>query len=62
LEEVVDPIRDQKLGPHRSEGMKKILTHDLTKVFAGWIVLFVFWLVLPADPPYVDQAVHRSPT
>jgi hypothetical protein len=42
--------------------MRRILTHDLTKVFAGWIVLSVFWLVLLADPPYVDQAVHRSTT
>ena len=43
--------------------MKKILTHDLTKVFAGWILLFVFWLVLPSDPAYVDHpVVWRSPT
>jgi len=40
--------------------MKKIPTHDLTKVFAGCIVLFVFWLVLPADPPYVDQPVAQQ--
>lgn len=39
--------------------MKKILKSDLTKVFAGWIVLFVFWLVLPADPAYVDQPVAQ---
>jgi hypothetical protein len=43
--------------------MRRILTHDITKVFAGWIVLFVFWLVLPADPAYVYQPVaHRSST
>jgi len=42
--------------------MKRILKSELTKVFAGWIVLFVFWLIQPADPPYVDQAVHRSST
>lgn len=40
--------------------MKKILTHDLTKIFICWIVLFMFWFVLPVDPPYVDQPVaHR---
>lgn len=38
--------------------MKRILTHDLTKVFAGWILLFLFWMVLPVDPAYVDQATH----
>lgn len=43
--------------------MKKILTNDLSKVVIGWIVLFMFWLALPVDPPYVDQAVaHRSQT
>lgn len=43
--------------------MKRILTHDLTKVFAGWILLFLFWMVLPVDPAYVDQAAaHQSKT
>lgn len=43
--------------------MKKILTHDLTKVCIGWILLFIFWLVLPADPAYMDQPVaQRSQT
>ena len=42
--------------------MKRILKSELTKVFAGWIVLFVFWLALRADHQYVDKAVHRSTT
>lgn len=37
--------------------MKRFFKHDLTKVCIGWAFLFVFWMVLPADPPYVDQAV-----
>lgn len=36
--------------------MKRFFKHDLTKVCIGWAFLFVFWMVLPADAPYVDAA------
>jgi len=42
--------------------MRRILTHDLTKVFAGWIVLFAIGSMIPPDPPYVDQAIHGEGT
>ena len=37
--------------------MKRFFKHDLTQMCIGFLFLFVFWLMLPADPQYVDQAV-----
>ncbi|WP_302055572.1 hypothetical protein [Burkholderia multivorans] len=43
--------------------MKKFLRHPITQMCIGWLFVLTVWLVLPADPPYVDQAAaHRSQT
>ncbi|WP_269765020.1 hypothetical protein [Burkholderia ubonensis] len=43
--------------------MKRILTHPLTQVFLGWLLLIAIGLmILPPDPPYVDHPTTRSRT
>lgn len=42
--------------------MRRIANHPLTKIFIGWLFVLTVWLILPADAPYVDQAMHRSRT
>ena len=40
--------------------MKRFIAHPLTKVLLGWLFLFSVWMLLPADPPYVDHPVTTS--
>lgn len=37
--------------------MRRFFKHDLTQMCIGFLFLFVFWLMLPADQQDVDQAV-----
>lgn len=40
--------------------MKRFFKHDLTQMCIGFLFLFVFWMMLPADPPYVDSAASGA--
>ncbi|WP_196484724.1 hypothetical protein [Burkholderia stagnalis] len=41
--------------------MKRVLTHPLTKIFLGWLLLIAIGLmILPPDPPSVDQPTTAS--
>ncbi|WP_269766805.1 hypothetical protein [Burkholderia ubonensis] len=43
--------------------MKRILTHPLTQVFLGWLLLIAIGLmILPPDPPSVDRTAAERRT
>ncbi|MBH9645081.1 hypothetical protein [Burkholderia vietnamiensis] len=35
--------------------MKRFFAHPLVQMTLGWLFLFAVWMLLPADPPFVDQ-------
>jgi hypothetical protein len=45
--------------------MKRFFAHPLVRMTLGWPFLFTVWMLLPVDPPFVDQPAtvthHKRP-